>query len=169
MNLLTFRKPTIILRSDASKFGISGYNIVSGQAWRLELPVDCRLRTSLNSLEFIACMITIWVNFLNDNIDKESCILSQMDSSTAAGWLKKSNFTNREDENVQLTTARQLGQLLIDSRSCLYSQWFPGDENAISDSLSRDFNISTPDLTKLLVSSVPDQVPFGLKILPLPT
>jgi hypothetical protein len=169
MNLLTYRKPTIILCSDASEFGIGGYNIVSGQAWRLELPVDCRLRTSLNSLEFIACMVTIWVNILNGNIDKESCILSQTDSSTAAGWLKKSNFTDREDENVQLTTARQLGQLLIDSQSCLYSQWFPGDENDIADSLSRDFNIPTQNLTKLLVSSVLNQVPFGLEILPIPT
>lgn len=38
-----FRKPTLILRSDASKFGIGGYNITSGKAWRFELPVDCRL------------------------------------------------------------------------------------------------------------------------------
>jgi hypothetical protein len=169
MNLLTFRKPTIIFCSDASEFGIGGYNITSGQAWRMELPVDCRLRTSLNSLEFIACMIAIWVNFLYGNIDRESCILSQTDSSTAAGWLKKSNFTNKEDENVQLTTARQLGQLLINSQSCLYSQWFPGDKNEISDSLSRDLNLSTSDLTHLLVSSILDQVPFGLKILPLST
>jgi hypothetical protein len=106
-------------------------------------------------------MITMWVNFLNGNIDKESCILSQTDSSTAAGWMKKSNFADKEDENVQLTTARQLGQILIDSQSCLYSQWFPSDENAISEFLSCDFNISTPDLTNLLVSSVLDQVPLG--------
>jgi hypothetical protein len=159
----------MILRSDASEFGIGGYNIISGQAWRLQLPEDCRLRTSLNSLEFIACLITIWVEFLNNNIEKESCILSQTDSSTASGWLKKSNFADKEDENVQLTTARQLGQLLIRSKSCLYSQWFPGDENAISDSISRDFHLPMPTLTNLLVSSIPDQVPFGLKILPLHT
>jgi hypothetical protein len=51
----------------------------------------------------------------------------------------------------------------------LYSQWFPGDENAISDSISRDFHLPMPTLTNLLVSSIPDQVPFGLKILSLHT
>jgi hypothetical protein len=62
MNNLTFRKPTQIYRSDSSEFGMGGYNITSGVAWRFELPVDCRLRTSINSLEFIACIINIWVD-----------------------------------------------------------------------------------------------------------
>jgi hypothetical protein len=59
MNNLTYRKPTHLYRSDASEFGLGGYNITSGDARQFELPVDCRLRTSLNSLEFLACMITI--------------------------------------------------------------------------------------------------------------
>jgi hypothetical protein len=42
-NNLVFRKPTLIYRSDASEFGVGGYNIVSGVAWRLELLVDCQL------------------------------------------------------------------------------------------------------------------------------
>jgi hypothetical protein len=66
INNIVYRKPTEIYRSDASEFGIGGYTIVSGEAWRFELPVDCRLRTSLNSLEFIACLITIWVEILNN-------------------------------------------------------------------------------------------------------
>ncbi len=65
MNLLTFRKPTHLYRSDSSKFGLGGYNITTGKAWRFEIPVDCRLRTFLNSLEFIACLITIWVDMLS--------------------------------------------------------------------------------------------------------
>jgi hypothetical protein len=87
MNNLVFRKPTIILRSDASEFGIGGYNIITGKAWRYKLPSSCRLRTSLNSLEFIACVITIWIEHLNQQIEEESCILSQTDSSSATGWL----------------------------------------------------------------------------------
>jgi len=50
VNLLVFRKPSLLYRSDASEFGIGGYNLTSGQAWRFELPVACRLWTSLNSL-----------------------------------------------------------------------------------------------------------------------
>jgi hypothetical protein len=74
MNNLTFRKPTHIFRSDACKYGLGGYNITSGRAWQYTIPVDCRLRTSLNSLEFLACMITLWVEALENNIDPKSCL-----------------------------------------------------------------------------------------------
>jgi hypothetical protein len=85
MNTIVFRHPTHIYRSDASEFGLGGYSLISGKAWRFKLPIDCRLRTSLNSLEFLSCMITIWIDILSDDIDEESCILSQTDSTTAAG------------------------------------------------------------------------------------
>ena len=38
---------------------------------------------------------------------------------------------------------------------CLYSQWFPGEENVIADYLSHDFHPFNDDLTSLLVSSLP--------------
>jgi hypothetical protein len=168
MNVLTFRKPTLIYRLDTSEFGIRGYNIMSGNAWRFELPVDCRLRTSLNSLEFISCMITIWVDVLSSKIRSTDCLLCQTDSSTASGWLRKSNFTEKPEETVQLTTAQQLASILIQTKSCLYSQWFPGGDNSVSDSLSRDFHINNNVLSNLLSSHFPKQTPFGLKILQLP-
>jgi hypothetical protein len=34
MNNIVFRKPTHIYCSDASEFGIGGYNLISGKAWR---------------------------------------------------------------------------------------------------------------------------------------
>ena len=114
------------------------------------IPEDCRLRTSLNSLEFLACLITIWIEILDSNIDPESCLLCQTDSTSAAGWLRKSNFTEKVDEAVQLTTARQLAKLVLHSNSCLYSQWFPGEFNTVSDSLSRDFYLSDDTLSNLL-------------------
>jgi hypothetical protein len=43
MNNIVFRKPTHVYQSDASEFGIGGYNLISGKAWRFELPIDCRL------------------------------------------------------------------------------------------------------------------------------
>jgi hypothetical protein len=58
--------------------------------------------------------------------------------------------------------------LVMDHESCLYSQWFPGIENEIADSLSRDFHLSDADLLRLFTSHVPDQMPEGLVIFPLP-
>jgi hypothetical protein len=108
------------------------------------------------------------VDLFHGVLEPEDCLLSQTDSSSASGWLRKSNFADKVDENIQLTTTRKLANLLIESDCNLYSQWFPGDNNAITDSLSRDFHIPDAHLSFLLESHVPEQAPFGLKILPLP-
>lgn len=98
MNALTFRKQTIIYHSDASEFGIGGYNITSGNAWCFKIPVDCHLRASLNSLEFLSCMITFWVDTISSQIDTTDCLLCQTDSSTASGWLRTSNFAEKKGQ-----------------------------------------------------------------------
>ncbi len=94
--------------------------------------------------------------------------MSQTDNTSAIGWLRKSNFSDSEDEVAQLTTARQLAKLVIDSQSCLYSQWFAGVDNTVSDTLSRDFHLTDSSLIYLIHSKIPHQVPFGLKIFWLP-
>jgi hypothetical protein len=99
---------------------------------------------------------------LSNSIDTESCILSQTDSSSAAGWLKKSNFNDNANDTVKMTTARHLARLMIEAHSCLYSQWFAGEENVVADCLSRDFHLSEFQLTQLINSCVSHQVPFGL-------
>jgi hypothetical protein len=169
MNNIVYRKPTHILHSDSSLFGSGGYNTISGEAWRIELPGDCRLRTSLNALEFLAGMISIWLESLREKIPQESCLLSQTDSTSAARWLHKSNFCDSVDEVVQLCTACKLASIIIDSDSCLYSQWFQGDENIIADALSRDFHLTDSELTFLILHSLPNQAPIGFKILEVPT
>ncbi len=168
LNNVVFRKPTHIYRSDAPEFGLGGYNLVTGRAWRFELPFDCCLRTSLNSLEFIACIITMWIDFLNDEIPAESCLLSQTDSTSTTGWLRKSNFVDEPNMAVQLLSAHHLAELIIENNCCIYSQWFAGDFNTVSDCLSRDFHLNDYSLTLLLKSRVSSQIPFGFEIYPLP-
>ncbi len=74
---------------------------------------------------------------------------------------------DKADENIQLATARKLANILIESESNLFSQWFPGDDNKIADSLSCNFHISDAHLSFLLESHLLEQAPFGLKLLPL--
>jgi hypothetical protein len=105
---------------------------------------------------------------LFDNIKAESCLLSQTDSTKASGWIRKSKFSDKEDENIQLTAAHQLAIITIKTQSCPYSQWFKGDDNTVSDSLSRNFHIPSTSLSHLFETLVLEQVPFGLRILPLP-
>jgi hypothetical protein len=168
MNNVVFRKPTHFYRSDASSHGLGGYNISTGAAWRLPLPSNILSYVTLNTLEFLGCLLTLWIDIHLGNTPPQSCILSQTDSTSAEGWLYKSNF-HPERCPSQLLVARKLAHLTINADVCLYSQWFPGDLNVVSDLLSRRFDLTDDALTDLVLSSVPDQVPNGFKILALPT
>jgi len=166
-NHITLRKTTHIYHSNSSEFGMGGYNLTSGVAWRFKLPADCQLRASINSLEFIACIINIWVDIFHGVLDPKSCLLSQTDSSSASGLLHKTNFADKIDEAIQLATASKLATLLLESDSSLYSQLFPGKKTSVSDSFSHDFKIPDSHLSFLLESYFPEQARFGLRILPL--
>jgi len=50
-----------------------------------------------------------------------------------------------------------------------YSQWFPGRINNVADALSRDKDRSDQELTQILFTHVPSQVPNSFKIVPLPS
>jgi hypothetical protein len=83
LNTLSFRSPTHIYGSDASLHGLGGYNLLTGKAWRFELSIHLMNRKSLNSLEFIAILLSIWIDYVNNKITAESWILSQSDSTAA--------------------------------------------------------------------------------------
>jgi hypothetical protein len=61
MNPIFFPHPAHIYRSDSCPFGLGGYSH-EGFAWRLELQEQYRFRTSNNLLEFIAYIITRWMD-----------------------------------------------------------------------------------------------------------
>ena len=171
MNLLTIRQPTHLFRSDACEHGLGGYS-AEGTAWRWPLPPHLLARAHINLLEFLASIICIWLEILR-GVQPESCFLSMGDSTTATGWLRKSNFKEEDEDDeettAKLVAARHLATLLQDTRACLYAQWFRGEDNDISDSLSRDLHIQTPHLLSLLKSKFPSQVPNNFRIVVLPS
>jgi hypothetical protein len=65
LNLISFRTPTHVFQSDASEYGIGGFCAISGGAWSLEIPTDCRVGCregiSLNLFEFLGGIISVWV------------------------------------------------------------------------------------------------------------
>lgn len=76
------------------------------------------------------------------------------------GWLWNTSFADNTEEIVQKTTARQLAKIILKNNSCLYSQWFAGEQNSVSDALSRDFHLTDESPTKLILSSTPQQAPL---------
>jgi hypothetical protein len=128
LNLISFRTPTHI-----------GFCAISGGAWSLEIPTNCRVGCregiSLNLFEFLGGIISVWVVILAGRVPPGLCLLAQGDSTSATGWLKKSNFQGTKDP-LQLEAARHLTFLLLDARLILYSQWFAGKDNGTSGVLS---------------------------------
>ena len=124
-------------------------------------------------LEHLAAVISPWIDLLEGRLPPLPCILSLTDSTTAAGWLRKSNFQESEKESPEMTKAkleisRGHASRLMNNKCIDYSQWFPGKDNNVADALSRDNHLSDDELTSLLFSQIPEQVPPTFKISPLP-
>ena len=100
------------------------------------------------------------------------------DSSTSEGWARKSNFDidpmnpdasfDPQEPKARAAVCRKFAEICLDNDLRHFSQWFPGKENDVSDALSRDDDRSDEELTSLLYSHVPSQMPSHFKIVPLP-
>ena len=169
INLLTYRAPNIFLRADACEHGLGGLSLNSGLAWRFEIPANLRGNLSLNLLEYLASAITIVVTAHHDKIQPEDCVLSQLDSTTADYWLQKGGGQFKGAERaIHLEVSRWLSSCLLDIGACSYSQWIPGEENVIADSLSRDHHLEDITLTNMLHLFASPQMPPNFHISPLP-
>jgi hypothetical protein len=147
MNSIVFRAPDHVYIGDTSKHGLGGIAVNHGASWRWEIPEELRGRAHINILEFMVQLISIWIDILAGRIKSQDFILAIGDSTTAAGWLRRSNFreslekTEMETPNdwfVKQQVARKLATLILDCEGVLYSQWFKGKDNVVKDSLSRD-------------------------------
>jgi hypothetical protein len=100
MNLLTYRTPDHHHhhRTDACNKGIGGYNMDTDKAWRWALPQDLWGKFTLKSLEFIASFISFWIGILDGTIHPGDCVLSETNSTSAQGWLYKSNVDDSDQE-----------------------------------------------------------------------
>ena len=171
MNMIVYRRPTRVYRSDSCPAGLGGYSD-QGYAWRFYIPKELQGRASNNLLEHIASVISVWIDIHNGRLKQGDCSLSMTDSSTSEGWTRKTNFREDGEEPIQATVrieiARSHATRLLDNNIKDYSQWFAGKENDVADALSRDDDRNDEELTKILRSHVPSQVPQHFKIVPLP-
>ena len=170
MNLITYRKPTHIYRSDSCPAGIGGYSH-QGFAWRYYFPDNLLFCASNNLLEHMAAVITPWIDIIAGRLSKGDCALSMTDSTTSAGWMRKSNFREEDDPlqaAARIEVARSHARRYMNQEIRDYSQWFPGKDNEVADSLSRDMHLSDEILTSHILAKFPSQVPHSFHIVPLP-
>jgi hypothetical protein len=162
-NRLVFRWLSRIVRVDACPQGIGGYGLQSGIAWRLLLPPDWIGRGSFNCLEFLAALVGVWVEHqVGELWAKDKVHLCQGDSSSASDWISRSSFG--DECPLHLATARRMAKYMSDHSLQHYLQWFPGKENSVADSLSRDFWLGDKDIVEFLRQNVAHQLPQGFQL-----
>jgi len=94
MNLLAFRSPDCIYYSDSCPAGLGSYSD-QGYAWRFQIPEDLLFHASNNLLEFLAVIITPWIDIIHGRLSAGDCALSMMDSTTAEGGCGNPILSNR--------------------------------------------------------------------------
>jgi hypothetical protein len=153
MNLISFRRPRHIYQLDSCPHRLGGYSH-KGFAWRLKLKEQHRFRASNNLLKFIPSIITCWIDMMTKHLQPGDCVLSMMDSTKTAGWLRRSNFSEKTIDpikaTIRLEIARKHAGLFIHHIIKEYSQWFLGKKNNVADALSWDFDLSNAELTTTL-------------------
>lgn len=165
INSIVYRKPTTLTFSDACGYGMGGYSLTTGIAWRHEFTKTERETFTLNTKEFIASVINGMINLPLDR-NPSPCLLSAGDSSSTVGWMHKSNF-DPAGEPIHDEIARKHAHTVMKHKACDYSQHIPGVTNIIADSLSRDFHLSNKKLTAMLHDAKPLYSPQKIKLIPL--
>jgi hypothetical protein len=188
INLVTTRKPTRICWSDSCPFGMGGYSLATGKAWRIRIPSDSFIfgHPGINNLlEFLGMIISVWLECRSCKTDPNAvhaCILALGDNTSAIGWLHKSAALgrNRPAHAAHLFASRHLATTVLEADCCLASQHIKGVENIVSDLLSYVGNCrgkphpiaadDPPDdvLTRRFHSFYPEQIPANFEICPLP-
>ena len=125
MNLLVFRSPDRVYYSDSCPAGLGGYSN-QGRAWQFKVPDKHLFKASNNLLEFLAAVISPWINFIKGRLVAGDCALSMTDSTTAEGWMQKSNFVEKGEDPIQATArvdaARKYASIFMDANVKSYSQ-----------------------------------------------
>jgi hypothetical protein len=168
INIITYRRPSILCWSDACPKGMRGYNH-EGLAWRWEIPqkYQKRVQNKNNTLEFLASLLTVWFTIRSGVRHHHPCFLALGDNSSATGWLHKANVDADDNKPLHLA-ARKYAQILMQYNCYLYSQHIKGIHNNVADALSRLHHYSPNDLQHHIFLNYPSQVPPTFYIAPLP-
>ena len=135
INHLVFRKPLHFFWVDSCPFGLGGYS-ASDRAWRFYIPPRLRSEHINNVLKFMATIVIIWIEVLENKIPPLACRLVCSDSSSTVEWLHKNNF-NPEEKDVHDECIRHIARIIMLGNCMLYSQHQTGKHKTITNISSR--------------------------------
>ena len=94
LNLIVERDPDHVFITDSCENGIGGFSLLSGKAWRFELPDHLKGIISNDVLECLAEIVATWVGVLDGEVKEDDCVFSGANSTTAVGWTFHANFSD---------------------------------------------------------------------------
>jgi hypothetical protein len=72
------------------------------------------------------------------------------------GWLRQSNFREKDEDDrdwlAKQAVARKLAHLVLVSQTVVYKQWFQGEDNVVTDSLSTDLFFFIPISSQIFLT-----------------
>ena len=168
INNLVVRIPDTAGITDACTYQIGGYSVTTGRAWRWPLPSFLVGHKSINFLEYLASAAAYLLGVLEGEIVSGNCHLHVTDNSTNTSWTRKSNFAPDGEHEAHYHLSRLVARTTLQLNGCQFSQWLAGRKNLVADLISREQNLSDEQLTILIKTKFPLQVPDSFKISPLP-
>jgi hypothetical protein len=188
MNLIVIRQPTRLCWSDSCPFGVGGYRLTTGFAWRIRIPSTSPIHGSNlinNLLEFLGMAINIWLECRDANQGQHPCILALGDSTSAIGWIHSTARLKPKwrAHKAHLLVARKIARLVMEAECCLATQHIRGELNTVADLLSFSGDITRAGgkkhpiafddppnnvLTQRFHEHYPSQIPEAFEILQLP-
>ena len=161
--------PLLFFISDAIKRVIGGFNS-EVIAWCFEFPLSMQGIFFLSILELIAAKITIYITLKVLQVKKMEYGIKMhyfTYSSGALGCMYHSTFNSIRDK-AHDKVARILARDMLEFKSSFGFQHIKGYHNDAAESLSRDFHLSSPQITHILYKLIPTQTPKNLNILEKP-
>ena len=116
MNLITFRCPHKIYVNDASEHGLGGFTMYV-RAWSYIIPEHLQGQDHINLLEFIAQLVSIWINSIEKKIEPLDCLLVMGDNTVSMGWIHCSNFRESKEHDTKWLAKTKSSQKT--SKSCI--------------------------------------------------
>ena len=167
INNVIERHPDVITISDSCPYGMGGFCVQYGWAWRFRIPDELVGRASNNLLEYLAEVISVRVGLLNGSICRGDCTLPMGDSTSSISWLHSTSFDD-ETQSIYQEVSRDFAHVCIAWQIVIYGQHLAGINNIVANSLSHDHHLSIQQLTDLLSYILPSQLPQNFHINPLP-
>ena len=188
INLIATRRPSRVLWSDSCPFGVGGYSLVTGFAWRILIPKNSVIYGNnrvKNLLEFLGMAINILLELQDCKAEDQDCILALGDNTSAVGWLHNTAKLGPGEgaREAHLMVARRIAHEVLEKGCCIASQHIKGELNNVADLLSfaggltcaggKTHPLAADDppndiLTQRFHSTYPEQIPAHFAISQLP-